>query len=213
MTAIQIKAFCFNPFYENTYVVYNDAGQCWIVDPGCSNAEEEKELADYLERNHLKPERLLLTHGHIDHILGCAFLFRSFQLIPEIHPADLDIYNSGQYVAGMYGVPFKAGPTPGAWLEEDQILKLGDSEWRCIFCPGHSPGSICFYNREDKILIGGDVLFEGSIGRTDLPGGNHEALIRNIRNKIFSLDKDVIVYSGHGGTTTIGQEILTNPFF
>lgn len=213
MTAIHIKAFCFNPFYENTYLIYNDTGLCWIVDPGCSNREEQETLSGFISQQKLRPVKLLLTHGHIDHILGCAYVFKQYGLAPELHKNDLDIYNSGAYVGAMYGIAYEAGPAPSLFLEDGQLLNLGDYSWICIFCPGHSPGSLCFYNKEQKILIGGDVLFEGSIGRTDLPGGDHNTLIRNIRSRIFSLDKDVVVYSGHGGTTTIGQEILTNPFF
>ncbi|MBK9109441.1 MAG: MBL fold metallo-hydrolase [Saprospiraceae bacterium] len=213
MTAIHIKAFCFNPFYENTYLIYNDAGVCWIVDPGCSNQEEQEKLSSFIREYELRPVKLLLTHGHIDHILGCAFVYHKFGLSPEMHLKELEIYNSGSYVGAMYGIEYIAGPPPGLFLVDGQTLLLGDSSLTCILCPGHSPGSICFYNKEQKFLIGGDVLFEGSIGRTDLPGGDHDSLIRNIKARIFSLDKNVVVYPGHGGATTVGQEILTNPFF
>ncbi len=209
---MNIKAFCFNAFSENTYVIYSDEGNCWIIDPGCSNRDEQSQLVQFIENNGLTPQKLLLTHAHIDHILGCSFVYDSYGLLPLMHPGELETLRSGVFVAKMYGVPYTPCKEPEVFLREGDILDLDGNEWLCLFTPGHSPASLCFFSNNDRILIAGDVLFEGSIGRTDLPGGNYQMLISNIKSKLFPLGADVIVYPGHGGATTIGQERLTNPF-
>lgn len=213
MNSIAIKAFCFNPFQENTYVLYNENKDSWIIDPGCFNVEEEAQLKNFILKEGLIPRKLLLTHAHIDHILGCEFVGREWGLAPELMRKDLEIYQSGQAIAAMYGLGYTPGTLPLKYIFEEQEMSLGRVSFTCIWVPGHSPGSICFYAPSENLLIAGDVLFEGSIGRTDLPGGNHQELLSNIRTKLFVLPNDTIVYPGHGGYTTIGQERLTNPFF
>ena len=213
MKANYIKAFCFNPFSENTYVVYNDEGDAWIIDPGCYEEREEIALQSFVESHGLSPKRLLLTHAHIDHIFGVKFVEKTWGLKAELNENDQPIFDTGSGVAAMYGLHYQKPDLKSLPLEEGQILMLGYIAWSCIWVPGHSPGSICFYSANDAAIIGGDVLFEGSIGRTDLPGGNHSLLLNSIKEKLFSLPKDTTVYPGHGGTTTIGQELLTNPFF
>lgn len=210
---MQIKTFCFNPFSENTYIIFNEAGSSWIVDPGCSDQSEEKELLDFIGDHKLRLEALLLTHAHIDHILGNDFIYREFGLKPIMHSNELGLLRSAAALAQMYGIPYSKSEEPERFLEDKEVLKLGDQNWECILCPGHSPGSICFYNKTEEVLIGGDVLFNGSIGRTDLPGGDHDGLLRNIRNRLFVLDPKTIVLPGHGEPTTIRHEMETNPFF
>ena len=207
-----IKAFCFNPFYENTYIVYEDTGDAWIFDPGCFNDSEEAELLNFIQGNSLKPTRLILTHAHIDHILGINFIYQKFGLYAEMHALELPVLNSALDISKMYGIPFKPASPNLNYLLDNQQLKFGYETIDCVWAPGHSPGSLCFLFRNSKILIGGDVLFEGSIGRTDLPGGDYETLISSIKNRLYPLGNDVVVYPGHGGLTTIGQEKLTNPF-
>lgn len=209
---LYLKSFTFNPFQENTYVVYNDEQEAWIIDPGNSNATENKLLVDFLAEKKLQPSRLLLTHAHIDHILGNAFVHEQWGLLPEVHEADVFFIDRLPETANMYGVPFEASPMAKHFLKEGDELMLGDYVFNCLHTPGHSPGSISFYNAENKLLISGDVLFQGSIGRSDLPMGDHETLIKSIKEKLLILTDDVKVYSGHGPSTTIGRERTHNPF-
>jgi glyoxylase-like metal-dependent hydrolase (beta-lactamase superfamily II) len=207
-----LKSFCFNPFQENTYVLYDDEGTAFIVDPGNSNTKENDLLKSFVAEKNLTPTRLLLTHGHIDHILGNRFVFDTYGLLPEIHTEDVFFIKRLPETATMYGVPFEPSPMPEKFIAEGDVIHLGKYAFECIHTPGHSPGSISFYNAENKLLIGGDVLFLGSIGRSDLPMGDHDTLIRSIKEKILTLGDDIKVYNGHGETTTIGRERTSNPF-
>lgn len=209
---LHLKAFTFNPFQENTYLVYDDDGTTFIIDPGNSNSIENSELKSFISDNNLKPSRLLLTHAHVDHIMGAAYVFEEFGLLPEVHEADLFFVDRMQQSAAMYGVHCEQAPKPIQFLKEGDIIQLGRYQFDCLFTPGHSPGSITFYNKANKLLIAGDVLFRGSIGRTDLPLGDHETLLNSIREKLLHLDDDTKVYSGHGPMTTIGIEKRSNPF-
>jgi hydroxyacylglutathione hydrolase len=209
---LRLKSFCFNPFQENTHLLYDDSGTAWIIDPGNSNRDENRELSDFISDRKLRPERLLLTHGHIDHILGNRFLFDAYGLKPEVHRDDLFFVERMKETAAMYGVTCEPSPVPEVFIEEGQELKLGEYDFQCIHTPGHSAGSVSFYNEANKLLICGDVLFAGSIGRTDLPGGDYETLMDSIVKKLIVLGDDVNVYCGHGPSTTIGAERLHNPF-
>jgi hydroxyacylglutathione hydrolase len=209
---LYLKSFCFNPFQENTYVVYNSDSSAFIIDPGNSNASENEELKNFITEKSLKPERLLLTHAHIDHVLGNRFIFDTYGLLPEVHKADLFFIDRMEQSAAMYGVSCDPSPVPEKFISEGDVIMLGTYRFRCIHTPGHSPGSISFYNSENKILLGGDVLFNGSIGRSDLPMGDHDTLISSIKKKLLVLGDDVKVYSGHGPVTTIGAEKRMNPF-
>lgn len=207
-----IKTFCFNPFYENTYIIYEGSGEAWIIDPGCSTEIEENEVLNFIQDNKLRLTRLLLTHAHIDHILGLNFIFKQFGLLAEMHPLELPVFQSGKQISLMYGIPYIEPPKINTYIADNQIIILDNQPIKCILCPGHSPGSICYYIQEKNVLIGGDVLFDGSIGRTDLPGGDFKTLISSIKTKLYPLGNEVQVFPGHGGATTIGQEKLTNPF-
>ena len=209
---IKVTAFLFNPFYENTYVLSDETGECVIIDPGCHIDEEEGELKEYIEKNNLKPVRLLNTHCHVDHVFGNPFVAEKWKLQLEISPLETKVLESFPTICQLYGLNGKIQPEPILTLEEGKQIKFGNSVFEIFFTPGHSPGSVCFYNAKEKILIGGDVLFEGSIGRTDLPGGDHETLLKSIREKLFVLPDDVVVYPGHGNPTKIGVEKRTNPF-
>ncbi|MBA3663376.1 MAG: MBL fold metallo-hydrolase [Bacteroidetes bacterium] len=210
---LYLKYFCFNPFQQNTYLVYDDKGEAFIIDPGNYTAEENKILVDFLEEKKLTLRRLLLTHAHIDHVLGNKFIFDTFGLEPEMHKDDLFFIEHMTQSGEVYGVPCEQSPEPKAFINEGDKIILGKYALECFHTPGHSPGSISFYNAENKILISGDVLFSGSIGRTDLPKGDHETLLKSVREKLFVLPDHVKVYSGHGPSTTIGHEKKTNPFF
>lgn len=209
---LTIKVFPFNPFYENTYVVSDDSGECVIIDPGCHIEEEEEELKEYIVANGLKPVRLLNTHCHVDHVLGNHFVSKTWNLGLEMHREDLPVLESFPKVAQMYGFPAAPQPEPASFLEEGVDVKFGKSSLQVLFTPGHAPGHVVFYHPGQKFVIGGDVLFQGSIGRTDLPGGNFETLERSIREKLYTLPEDVEVYPGHGPKTVIGWEKKNNPF-
>ncbi|HEU4717513.1 MAG TPA: MBL fold metallo-hydrolase [Bacteroidia bacterium] len=209
---MQLKSFTFGPFYENTYVLWDETRECVIIDPGCYTDEEEDELRDFIRDNGLAPVRLLNTHAHVDHVFGNPFVAKEWNLLPEMHREDLRVLHSFPQVCMLYGLNGKEQPEPEKFLDEGQKITFGKTEMDIFFTPGHSPGSICFYNAKEKILLGGDVLFQGSIGRTDLPGGDFETLMKSIRGKVFQLPPDVRVYSGHGPQTTIGEEKRSNPF-
>lgn len=209
---ITIHSFTFNPFYENSYILSDETGECVIIDPGCHNTDEEQELADFVINNGLKPVKLLNTHCHIDHVFGNQFVSDKWKLGLEIHKSDVQVLNSFPMVCQMYGFAGGTQPEPSHFIEEGDVITFGNSRLEVLFTPGHSPGSVCFYNKEQKFVIGGDVLFQGSIGRTDLPGGDFDTLEKSIRTKLYTLPDDVTVYPGHGPSTTICWEKENNSF-
>jgi glyoxylase-like metal-dependent hydrolase (beta-lactamase superfamily II) len=209
---MKIHSFTFSPFAENTYVLYDDTGECVIIDPGCYGRAEEKQLTDFISSQKLKPVRLINTHCHIDHVFGIPFVTRHYGLKLEIHKGEVIVLQFAPQSGMMFGTPVEPMPEPGAFIEEGDVITFGNTKLEVLLTPGHSPASICFYNREGKQLISGDVLFKGSIGRTDLPGGDYEALMNSIFTKLLDLDDDVKVYPGHMEPTTIGEERRTNPF-
>ncbi len=209
---INVHYFTFGPFQENTYILWDNTLDCLILDPGNNNATENKKLSDFISQNNLTPKRLILTHGHIDHINGNKYVFDTYGLLPEIHKADVYFIEKHLASATMYGLHADQSPMPKSFLNDGDIISFGNSRLQTIFTPGHSPGSLSFYNLEDKFIIGGDVLFYGSIGRSDLPMGDHDTLISSIKEKLIPLGDDMKVYSGHGIPTTIGFERMNNPF-
>lgn len=209
---LDVAYFTFNSFYENTYILSNDEGACWIIDPGCSTDKENNVLHDFIKKKNLIPTRLLLTHAHIDHILGTKFIFDTFNLEPEMHPNEKIIWDNAQMGANMFGIRLGELPPASFLLSEATEINLGSNIFEIRFVPGHSPGSICFIQHDKKIVISGDVLFQGSVGRSDLPGGNHDVLIHSIKSQLLTLDDDYKVFSGHGIETTIGAERKYNPF-
>lgn len=209
---ITIQGFTFNPFEENTYILYDETKECVIIDPGCSNKSEQEEIAQFIKDEELKPVKLLNTHCHIDHVFGNSFIAKKYNLGLEIHKEDLQVLHSLPQVSHLYGLNAEESVEPSVFLNEGDKIIFGNSSLDILFTPGHSPGSICFVAHADKFIIGGDVLFYGSIGRTDLPGGDHETLLTSIREKLFVLDDDYAVFSGHGQETTIGFEKKNNPF-
>ena len=209
---IQIQPFVFNPFQENTYIIYDDSNECVIVDPGCYDEVEKDELAGFITDNSLNLKMLLNTHCHIDHVLGNHFIKEKFATKLYIHQTEEYVLNAQKVLAPHYGMHRYEEASPDAFLKEGDHINFGRQEFLVLFVPGHSPGHIAFYNPKEKVLIAGDVLFQGSIGRTDLPGGNFDTLINSIHQKLFTLPDDVSVYPGHGRTTRIGIEKRTNPF-
>jgi len=209
---MDIAVFTFNAFAENTYVIYDDSLECAIIDPGCNNFTEQKNLTDFIDSRGLKPRKLVNTHCHIDHVLGNAFVAKEYGLSLLAHKGEKIVLDSCLMVSGMYGISYTPSPDISEYLEEGDYLSFGHTSLQVLFTPGHSPASISFYNKEAGILIAGDVLFQGSIGRTDLPGGNFETLINSIKQKFFVLPDETVVYPGHGPETTVGSEKKYNPF-
>jgi len=209
---LNVQPFTFNPVQENTYILYNEERLCCIIDPGCYFASEEIELRNFIELHQLTPKYLLNTHCHLDHIFGNRFIQKTYGLILHLHQLEKQVLDFGPASGQMWQLPFDNYDGELNYFEEGDIIKLGNDELEILFTPGHSPGHVCFYNRAGKFLIGGDVLFNGSVGRTDLPGGDFATLEQSIKTRLYTLPEDVIVYPGHGDSTTIGDEIKTNPF-
>jgi hydroxyacylglutathione hydrolase len=210
---ITIHSFCFNPFQENTYLLFDATRACVIIDPGCYDDSERAELTAFITKNNLKPVQLLNTHCHIDHVFGNKFIADKYGLGLAMHAKDLSVLKSLTQVGKMYNLNTEESPLPAVLLEEGHQVKFGESVLDIVFTPGHSPGSICFINHDQKLVIGGDVLFRESIGRSDLPGGDSDTLLDSIRTKLFTLGDAYTVYPGHGPSTTIGHEKKHNPFF
>jgi hydroxyacylglutathione hydrolase len=210
---LQVQAFPNNPFQENTYIVYQEGGDCAIIDPGMYTAAEQNAVVNFIKQHNLKPVMALATHCHIDHVLGNKFVFDQYGLIPQFHKGELPLLNDAPTRGSQFGMRYELSPPPETFLPETGTINLAGSELQLIFAPGHSPAHLCFYAVRENFLIAGDVLFRGSIGRTDLPGGDFKTLINNIETKLFILPDDCVVYPGHGPDTTIGYEKETNPFF
>ena len=211
-TMIQIKEFTFNPFMENTYVLFDETKEALIVDPGCYDQREQKELLDFVATENLTIKYVINTHGHIDHVLGNYFTKTHFGVDLLIGEADKDTLKSVEAYAANYGFQAYQPAEPDKLLSVNDTVEFGNSKLNILFVPGHAPGHIAFYPADKSFIIGGDVLFEGSIGRTDLPGGDFDTLINSIHTEFFKFPDDTVVYPGHGGSTTIGAEKVANPF-
>lgn len=209
---INLKKFTFNPYQENTYVLFDETNECVIIDPGMYDGAEQNQLVNFITEKGLKPVLLLNTHCHIDHVLGNKFVFDQWGLKPQFHQGELYVLHSVVSYATQMGMRYEVSPDPDVFLEETGKVIFGESELELIFAPGHSPAHLCFYAKNENFLIGGDVLFHQSIGRTDLPGGNHAQLINSIKTNLFILPNDCEVFPGHGPSTTIGYEKVNNPF-
>jgi glyoxylase-like metal-dependent hydrolase (beta-lactamase superfamily II) len=209
---MQIKSFVFNPFSENTYVLSDETGTCAIIDPGCYSAAEQQALEGYIVSQKLQPTLLLNTHAHIDHVLGNAFVHRRWGLTPQLHPSDLELLRSAPLYGELWGIRPEASPDPEIFLNDGDTVQFGTTKLSVRFVPGHCPGHVAFYQAEAQVVFSGDVLFAGSIGRTDLPGGDLDILMESIHHSMMILDDSVKVYSGHGPVTTIGNERISNPF-
>lgn len=209
---LTVRTFTFNPFEENTYVIFDETREAAIIDPGCCEREEETILRSFIEEEGLTVRLLLNTHGHIDHVLGNHFVKRTYKVPFLLHPVELPVLRAVKAYASNYGFPGYVEELPDGELAEDKTVVVGKTSLSVLFVPGHSPGHVALYEPKQKILIGGDVLFHRSVGRTDLPGGNMETLMASIQQKLFALPEDVVVYPGHGPTTTIGEEKVSNPF-
>lgn len=209
---ISIKKFTVNPLQENSFVVYDESSECIFVDPGFYFPEEREKVKRYILEHNLKPLFIANTHCHFDHILGVEFVRREYGIDFLTHRDDAFWVEAAIEQGEMFGFQIEAVGEPDAFLGENDLIEFGNSSLRVIHIPGHSPGHVVFYSEADKILLSGDIIFKGSIGRTDLPGGNFNQLVSGIHDKLFTLPADVNILCGHGPSTTIGFEKLSNPF-
>ena len=209
---IKVDTFTFNAFQENTYLLHDETRECVIIDPGCYEREEQEELASFIEINNLKVVELLNTHCHIDHVLGNYFVKEKYKVKLAAHRIDEATLKAVKAYAPNYGFVNYTEATIDRYIDEGDQIKFGNSTLNILFVPGHAPGHVAFYNSKENICIGGDVLFAGSVGRTDLPGGDFDTLMKSIQDKIFPLGEAMVVYPGHGPETTVGREMRTNPY-
>lgn len=203
----------FSPIEVNTYIVEGDEGGCIIIDCGCYGQAEERRLEEFLAARALNPQLLLNTHCHLDHIFGNNFMLRRYGLRAWFHEGDSSNHASAVKHAMMFGLAMEEPPEPAGYLTDGEVVTAAGLSLKVIAVPGHSQGGIAFYTEKDGVVFTGDALFAGSIGRSDLHGGNHEQLMANIRSRLFTLPPDTVVYPGHGPATTIEEEIRSNPFF
>ena len=209
---LTLKFFTFSPVQENTYLLYNEQHKAIISEPGCYFGAEQETLKNFIKDTGLAPVQLLNTHCHLDHVFGNKWVHDTYGLELYLHEGEQNMLQLAPLSGEKWGLPFDNYKGPLHFLAEGDEIKLGDDRLSIILAPGHSPASLCFYCEKQQFLIGGDVLFRESIGRTDLPGGNHAQLLKSIREKLFVLPDEVVVYPGHGGSTTIGHEKQFNPY-
>lgn len=210
---IKLHAFVFSPFQENTYLLTDENKNAIIIDPGMYGPAELKQMTDFIGQNEIKPRQVLLTHAHLDHIFGLKGVLEKYDVPFFLHKKELPVYETAEKVAADYGVELSLPSRQYDLISEYDQVSFGGQSLEIRFAPGHSPGSICFYNKSDNWIISGDVLFQNSIGRTDLPGGDTATLLKSVQTQLFTLPDDTKVYSGHGPATTVGLEKMNNPFF
>jgi glyoxylase-like metal-dependent hydrolase (beta-lactamase superfamily II) len=209
---MEMVVFTFNPFSENSYIVYDETRECVIIDPGCYDDQEWQAFKGFITEQELKPVHLLNTHCHIDHVFGNHLVAEEYGLELEAHKEEEQVLKFAAGSANLYGLDFTPSPPITKYLSPDDQVTFGNTTLDMVFTPGHSPGSISFLHRESQTAIVGDVLFRDSIGRTDLPGGDHETLLESIRTQLYTLGDEWKVFNGHGPSTTIGYERQNNPF-
>lgn len=209
---LHVKCFEFSPIAENTYILYSDNNDAAIIDPGCYFDNEKEALAQFVSSNGLMVKMLLNTHCHLDHVFGNKFVSEKYGVVPHIHPLEKELLSYAPVSGLMYNLPFENYNGELQFIEDGDIFFLGQDEIKVLLTPGHSPGSVSFYSKQQGFVISGDVLFQQSIGRTDLPGGNLEILLSSIRNKLLVLPDETLVYSGHGNVTSIGEEKKQNSY-
>lgn len=210
---LQIQGFVFNFASENTYIIYNENKNAWLIDPGNMNPQETQAISNFITENGLKIQKILLTHAHIDHVFGLQWAFDTFKVPVTMHQEDQEVLDMLQASGVRFGMKVDPVKVDIEYIKEGDELDLDREKFKVYHVPGHSPGSVVYHNENQKFMISGDVLFEGSIGRTDLYKGNYDQLIDGIKTKLFVLDNDTQVFSGHGNPTSIGFEKQYNPFF
>lgn len=209
---MRIAQFTFNPFSENTYVLYDETLECVIIDPGMTDEDEDGILFDFIRDENLKPMKVLNTHCHIDHILGNASTCNKYGIELYAHRLELAVIERAGAASLMWGVPYRETPAPHHFIDEGDQIRFGNTTLDILFTPGHAPGHVVFIEHQEQVVIGGDVLFRGSVGRVDLPGCNAGDLVNAIQQKLYKLQDNYVVYPGHGPETTIGEEKENNMF-
>ena len=210
---MDIFKFVFSPIEVNTYILADQSGDCAIIDCGCYNTNESEELAGFIKNKNLNPVLLLNTHCHLDHIFGNKFVLDRYNL--KTFSSEYDEMNRKNYVqhAMLFGLNMDDQPEPAGFITDNQVITFGTTELVALHVPGHTSGSLAFYSEKNSCVFTGDALFAGSIGRTDLPGGDYDTLIDSIKRKLFILPPSTVVYPGHGNETTIEREMKSNPYF
>jgi hydroxyacylglutathione hydrolase len=209
---LTVHSLLFNPVQENTYLVYNEKGETAIIDPGCYFPEERQQLQELIASKGLKPVLLLNTHCHLDHVFGNKFVHETWGLELHFHADEQKVFDYAPTAGDLWNMPFSNYEGPIHYLAEGDLIAMGEDFLKVLFTPGHSPGSVSYYYEKGGWVIGGDVLFRGSVGRTDLPGSNFNTLENSIRTRLYVLPDQTHVHSGHGMPTTIGYEKVHNPF-
>lgn len=208
-----IKKFTFNPFSENTYLVWDENTlEGMIVDPGMLQEEEEKEISSFIERNNITIKLIVNTHCHLDHIFGNSYSKNKYSVPLAVPRNDVPILQKAPEHGRMFGIELKASPPPDLFLDDLQEIIIGELKFELLFTPGHTPGEYCLYNEHQSYCLTGDVLFEGSIGRTDLWGGNLKTLLNSIESNLLCLPDNTVILPGHGGNSTIANEKKFNPY-
>ena len=210
---MNIYKFVFSPIEVNTYILADESGDCAIIDCGCYDKQESDRLVDLIKNKMIKPVLLLNTHCHLDHIFGNRFVLGRYNLKPFSHEYDEMNRKDAVQHAMLFGLSMDDPPEPAGFLTDNQTITFGSTELLALHVPGHTSGSLAFYSKENGCVFTGDALFAGSIGRTDLPGGDYDTLIKSITKKLFVLPPETVVYPGHGNETTIEKEMKSNPFF
>ena len=209
---LKIKSFTFNPYQENTYLIFDDSKEAVVIDPGNYEAYENESISKFIDENKLQLKKIILTHCHIDHCLGNKYLNEKYGAELLIPFDERDLYKNVENIATLFGFANYSHLDENEYLKEKDKIEFGNIKLDVLFLPGHSPGHLAFYFKNDNLCFSGDVLFYNSIGRTDLPGGDHDTLINSIKNKLFLLNPNTIIYPGHGQKTTLKNEMKDNPF-
>ena len=209
---LTLQSFVFNPLQENTYLLYNEEKLGCVIDPGCYLKNEQVKLQNRIEGLGIQPIFLLNTHCHLDHVFGNKWVYEKFGTPLHIHPLEEPVLELAPAYGQLWNMPFENYKGPLQFLQEGDVIRIGQDELRILFTPGHAPGHICFYCEAQHFVISGDTLFRGSIGRTDLPMGDYDTLIHSIRTRLLVLPEETVVYPGHGDTTSVGEERVSNPF-
>jgi hydroxyacylglutathione hydrolase len=209
---IQIHSFVFSPFSENTYVLWDETNEAVVIDPGCLDQREKEALVNFIAAKSLTVKLLLQTHAHLDHVFGSAFVKRKYGVKMLMHQSEVPILANVESRATLWGMRGYEPVEADEFIDESSVIKFGNATLNVLFVPGHAPGHVAFVNHDQKFVVGGDVLFRGSIGRTDFPLCNHADLMNSIKTKFLTLPDDYTVYPGHNEPTTIGYERKNNPF-
>lgn len=211
---LKVHRFIFNPFAENCYLVWDtESSEGIVIDPGCFDDTEKLEISNFIDLNNIKLKYLINTHCHIDHIFGSCYIKSNFNVVYFAPQEDLPLLRQASQQASMFGMELRDICMPDNYINSELKLLIGNISFSFIFTPGHTPGGYCLYFKDQDVCFSGDVLFQSSIGRTDLPGGDFDQIIESIQEKLFTLPDNTIVYPGHGESTTIGIEKKANPFF